>query len=289
MIEKKKKSGVWGKVAVLLLIVVAIISSGIVFIDKVIVPSYFSSYGIDGTGDVLKVITTLYGTPKEHKIVTHGFSDDELTSALQKLDSAGFEIGEPNEIFATGFNQNAGEVSLSDKEFAAICNKMITSQVLSEKLSVLEVFNLERLTLLEVKVDGNEESLQNDVYKKAKVSFVVRADTGDVKNTISKLMKTPKSLLDMIMPGAFYFSVSYDIDFENQNNISNKTIGINGKSAADSEILSNMLIDFIYEPEKEMNIEKLIEGLNNILLETAGQLGEISVKKISGQTILNFR
>ena len=63
----KKKSTL--RFFVILFVVLAslgsIVFSGYLILDKVVVPKYFSEYGINGMGDLVGLMRTLYSLPNE--------------------------------------------------------------------------------------------------------------------------------------------------------------------------------------------------------------------------------
>ena len=89
-------------------------------------------------------------------------------------------------------------------------------------------------------------------------------------------METPVFLLNMIIPDTLYFSVSYDIDLSKAENerVSDGTISINGRTAAQSKILIDLLVDFIFPEEDKMDLNKFTDTFGNIVLEGIDILGE---------------
>ena len=65
---KKKNSGILAKIIVLLSFILAVFLGGYFFLDKLIVPKYFSKYGINRLGDLVNVVASLYSTPNEAKM-----------------------------------------------------------------------------------------------------------------------------------------------------------------------------------------------------------------------------
>ena len=280
--KEKKKSKIWGKVCIILGVVAAIVFGGYLFLDKIIIPKYFSEYGINGMGDLLGVVNSLYKNPKENKLVSNGWTQNDWISASGKLDESGYNLDENGDIIIEGFRANASAVELTDREFAAVCNKLIDAGILNEVLPNLNYINLDKISILEVNININEESLNEDVYSSANINFIAKIDTSDVKNQISSQMDTPRTLLDMIIPKDIYLTVSYDIDLDkaDEERIERGTIAINGRSASQSEILINLLIDFIFPPEEGMNMHKFTNSFGEILLKGIDELGEFKFKKV---------
>ena len=280
MKKEKKSSGVLSKVLILISVVVAIIFGGYFFLDKVIIPQHFSEYGINGMSDLLGVVSSLYKNPKESDLVTNSWSDADYQTAGAKLYESGYNIDENGDIVIDGFKANADVVELTDREFAAVCNKLIDKGILSEVLPNLNYVNLLNVSILELNIIPNEEQGQGDVYSSANINFIAKLNTTDLINQVEKQMETPKSLLKMIIPDTLYFSVSYDLDLEKsaEERIEQGTIAINGRTASQSEILINLLIDFIFPPEDGMNLMKFTQTFGEIILKGIDELGDFKFK-----------
>lgn len=282
MKKEKKHSGIWGKVSILLGIIIIIIGGGYVLLDRLIVPKYFSEYGINGMGDLIGVVSSLYKNPKEENLVSNGWSDADYASASEKLDESGYNIDENGDIVIDGFKVNAQAVELTDKEFAAVCNKLIDKGILNDVLPNLNYVNLEKISILEVNLNFDEQSKNDDVYSSANINFVAKLETQDLKNQMAAQMETPISLLNMIIPSDLYFTISYDFDLEKSGNerIENGIIAINGRTAEQSQVLINMLIDFVFPPEDEMNLHKFTNTFGDIILKSIDELGNFQFKKV---------
>lgn len=282
MKKETKHSGILGKVAILIAAIFIIIGGGYLLLDKLIVPKYFSEYGINGMGDLIGVVSSLYKNPKEEKLVANGWSDADYVSASEKLDEAGYNIDDNGDIVIENFKTNAQAVELTDREFAAVCNKLIDKGILTDVLPNLNYINLLNISILEVNVNLDESSKNADVYSSANINFIAKLATQDLKNQMANQMETPISLLNMIIPSDLYFSVSYDIDLEKEGEerIENGIIAINGRTAEQSQILINMLIDFVFPPEDEMNLHKFTNTFGDIILKSIDELGEFQFKKV---------
>lgn len=281
--EKKKSSGLWGKVCILLGVIIAIFLSGYFLLDKAIIPHYFRDYGINGMGDLIGVIGSLYESPKENNLVTNGYSENDLKSALDKLENSNYHLDDNGDIIIEDFNDNANTVELTDREFAAVSNKILKSEVLKDALHKLNYIELKKISILEVNFQLEENSKVGEVYNSAKISFIAKLDTSEMINQIEQQMETPKMLLNMIIPKTLYFSVSYDIDLQKLANerISNGHIAINGRTEKESEILINMLVDFIFPPEDGMNMHKFVIEFGNVILKGIDELGDFKFKIVN--------
>ena len=284
MKKEKKHSGIWTKLLIIVGIIVAIVFGGYIFLDKVIIPKYFSEYGINGMSDLIGVVNSLYKNPKEKNLVKNGWSESDWTSASNKLSESGYNIDDNGDIVIDGFRAEATEsVELTDREFAATCNKLIDKKILTDVLPNLNYVNLINISILEVNIVPDETTIVGDVYNAANINFIAKLKTDDLKDQISLQMETPRSLLDMIIPDILYFQVSYDIDLENssEDRIEHGLIAINGRTAKESEILINLLIDFIFPPEDGMNLHKFTNTFGEIILKGIDELGEFKFKKVN--------
>jgi hypothetical protein len=110
-------------------------------------------------------------------------------------------------------------------------------------------------------------------------------DPTTVREQIANQMQTPSYLLNMIIPDNLYFTVSYDFDLkQTESQRSNGQIAINGRTAEQSELLINLLIDFIFPEEDEMNLEKFTKALGDIALKGIDKLGEFEfISNVDGK------
>lgn len=271
-----KKSGIIWKVAVFLSIIVAVFAGGYLFLDKSIVPKYFSKYGIHGVPDLVGVVTSLYKSPNEKKLVTNGYTQNDITSAIKILQDANYKIASDGTIDNSAPFKGDKSVTLTDREFAGICNKLIENGILVDVLPNLNYVNLLNISVLEVNIKPNEELTIDGGYAGANISFIAKIDTVDIREQIASQMDTPLFLLNMIIPDSLYFSVSYDLDLTKAEGerVSGGTIAINGRTAEQSQILIDLLIDFIFPAEEKMNLEKFTDTLGNVVLEGIDILGE---------------
>ena len=128
---KKKTSGIWAKVVILVSVILAVFAGGYFFLDKLIVPKYFGQYGIKGVGDLVNVVASLYSTPKESKMIVNGYTQTDLTNAISKLQSNGYLIENDGTIKEENFEnfKGSGKLELSDRESAAICNEFLSNEI----------------------------------------------------------------------------------------------------------------------------------------------------------------
>ena len=263
---KKSKAGIVGKVAIVFCVIFAIFTGGYFFLDKLIVPKYFGKYGIYGVGDLVGTVASLYKSPKESKIVTNGYTQTDFTNAISKLQNANYQINDDGTITVVGFENIKGdaEVVLTDREFASVCSKLVEDGFLVDMLPNLNYLNIINMSILELIITPEEGS-----ETKSNISFLTKIETVDIREQIATQMDTPLFLLNMIIPDVLYFSVSYDIDLEKseEERVSNGSIAINGRSAKQSKILIDLLVDFIFPAEEGMDLNKFTTTFGNIILE----------------------
>ncbi len=297
---KKKKTGFILKICISLTLILAIFTGGYLFLDKKIVPKYFGKYGIYGIPDLVGVVASLYKSPNESKIVTNGFTQTDFSNAVSKLQNASYKMNNDGSMQETDFNLFRGteSVILTDRELASVCNKFLSDGILVDALPDLNYLNIINITLLEIIVTPDKDSFDGTVYTKAHVSSIMKINTTDICEQIAEQMDTPLFLLNMIIPEVLYFEVAYDIDLNKQSNESaivdaSGTIAINGRSEKQSEILINLLIDFIFPEAESMNIHKFTNELGNVIvsgIETLGDfkfVDEIGTQKKQSGVVVN--
>lgn len=286
---KKKKSGFFVKIIATLLVIVAIFTGGYFFLDKKVVPKYFGQYGIEGVPDLVGLVTSLYNSPKESKLVSNGFNQTDFSNAVTKLKKAGYKINDDGTMQEPVFEifKGDGKCQLTDRELASICNKFLEDGVLVDALPELNYLNVINISILEATITPDKDSVLEDVetsdgesfegelYSKANLSLILKVDTTDICEQIATQMETPLFLLNMIIPDVIYFSVSYDIDLDKEGQTdANGSIAINGRTEKQSKILIDLLIDFIFPEEDEMNIDKFTEELGKVIVSGVDVLGE---------------
>ncbi len=287
--KKKTKTKIIVKVLALVLVIIAIFTGGYFCLDKLVVPKYFGSYGIKNVPDLVGVVTSLYKSPNESKFITNGYTKTDLSNAIDKLQAADYKIDDDGVITEENMPvfKGDGELVLTDKEFAAVCNKLIENGMLDGALPNLNYLNVINISVLEVIIKPDEETVfAENRYAAANISFIAKIDTEDIREQIAIQMQTPVFLLNMIIPDMLYFEVSYDFDLSKQEaeRVSNGSIAINGRTSEQSTILINLLIDFIFPTEENMNIEKFTNEIGKVALEGVDALGNFQFADGLGAT-----
>ena len=285
--KKKNSRGLFFvKLFVVLATIVAIVFGAYFALDKLVVPKYFKDYGINNMHDLVAMMTTLYNSPDEEDIITNGYTRAEQKKGVNKLIEIGFPTDNTGELdyfeIANGVDEGkfvAGEYGFTDREIASLLDLMLSEGVLASKLPNLNYIDTIKINVLELIIEPTEidDGNGNITYANdsAKVSFTFKFDTSSVRTQMATAMNTPMFLLDMIVPETMYITVDYNIEKNELGDwvSSDSFIGINGRTAKDSEILLNLLIDFIFPPEDEMTLEKFSSECGNILIQGMELLG----------------
>lgn len=282
---ENKKPRILGRIIALLSIVMAIFVGGYFFLDLAIIPKYFGMYGIKNVPDLVGVVTSLYKTPNEKKFITNPPTTLDLASAIDILQDANYKI-EADGTFTESDIRGDAAVSLTDRELAALCNKLLENGILNETLPNLNYLNMINISIMEIIIEPNAESKVEDFYSRAAVTMIAKLDTTDIREQIADHMDTPLFLLNMIIPDNLYFEVHYDIDLAKSEaeRVSNATIAINGRTAEQSEILMNLLIDFIFPEKDNMNLEKFTKTFGEIILQGIDVFGDFKFVSNAGKT-----
>ncbi|MBQ7466597.1 MAG: hypothetical protein IJS74_00835 [Clostridia bacterium] len=300
MRKKNKVINLFIRLFVVLAVISAVVFSVYFALDKWVVPKYFKAYGINNMQELVTTMKTLYTSPKEDKMITNGFNKADENLATEKLIAAGFPTTHDNSIdyqaIADGGNYtlHAGEYKFTDKELAAIINQMLHSGILENKLPYLQYIDTTSISVLEVdiypqKIEGDGETTYSQ--KSADVKFIFKFDTSAVRNKIAEEMDTPMFLLNMILPKVIYITTEFNITIEDDGTytMTNGTVGINNRTAQQSQILLDMLIGFIFPEQDEMTTAKLIAEFEKIIPQGLGYLGNISFEnQINAQGLKGF-
>jgi len=293
MEKKRNKSMFFVKLFMVLTVIVALVFGVYFMLDKLIVPKYFKTYGIQNMHDLVAMVKTLYNSPDEKDILTNAYLPSDEVSAVSKLKDAGFPMTSDGQIdymrISGGIDReklNPGDYEFSDREIASILDQMLESEsgVLASKLPDIKYIDAINIDVLELIIEptksfnGDEvEVFDND---SAKVSITCRVDTSSVRTQMAKAMDTPLFLLNMIVPQTLYITVNYDIqrDLQGEWHSDKGAMAINGRTAQDSQILLDLLIEFIFPEEDKMTVDKLCSTFGDILIQGVGIFGDVRVK-----------
>lgn len=276
--NKKNGYGILIGLVAIIGIIITIITSAYLYLDKIIIPNKFGMYGINSVKDLTGVFSSLYSSPKESSLIINGYSEEDLESAVYKLKSAGYKIEDNGTILHENIPSFKGDgtISLTDREFAAICNNLAKSGILSENLPNLNYVNTMNISVLDLVMTIDEDSLvaENGLYSKANIKLLVKIDTDDICSQIAVQMQTTEALLKIIIPSSLYFTVDYDIDLSKQDeNRTTGTIAINGKTDKQSEVLINLLIEFIFPKNDNMTYDNFTKAIGDVVLSGIDELG----------------
>jgi len=294
MDKKHKRSGFFIRLFVILATLVAIIFGAYFALDKLVVPKYFKAYGIENMHDLVAMVKTLYNSPGEKEMVTNKYVPTDLKSATNKLKEANFPMTTDGNVdymqIAEGLDKEtliSGQYEFTDREIASLLDQMLQSEsgILASKLPNIKYIDTININVLELIIEPNQIGTNGDeepIYdsNSAKVSFTCKIDTTAVRAQMAKAMDTPLFLLNMIVPKTLYITVDYEI----QKNTSGQwesddgAMSVNNRTAKDSKILLNLLVDFMFKKEDNMTVDKFCQDFGNIMILGMDVFGEIEVK-----------
>ena len=282
MALRKKRNGFAIKFTITIIIIVSIFVGGFFLLDKAIVPRFFGDYGIYNISDLVGMMSTLYSSPDENKLVQNGFTELDIETAEDKLKNI-FPSKENSleldyNAISEGKQKDGVEKPLtlefSDKEIAGVLDKMLGLGILARKLPDLEYINTIGINILELSI--NPEILGDGINpESANIHAIIKFDTTDVREQMASEMGTSMFVLDMVIPSTIYITLDYHLEIADGEWVySEGNIGVNGRNSEQSEILMNILISFIFPVEDEMDLEKLTHEFGNILQSGLDLLGQ---------------
>ena len=291
---KKRLNSVKFIVGLLTVVLVlgAIFLGGYFVLDKAVVPKYFSSYGIHSMEDLVGMMRTLYVTPTESEIVVNAYAARDLTSATSKLREKNYPVYEDGnfnfELFEQGQKGN-GDISLTDRELAAVIDKLLDSTEFSDILPNLNHIDTINMNLLELSITPKQIDSSTIDKSNAHIKFVLKIDTTEVRSTMAKEMEIPIFLLNMIFPENLYLTANYNVSINNSGETavwetSEGTLSVNGKDDEQSKVLLDLLFQFIFNKEDQMTIEKFVENFGHILDQGVELFGKIEFANGLGLT-----
>ncbi len=291
MESKKKRYTFFIKLFIALATIVAVVFCAYLAIDKLVVPKYFKDYGINNMHDLVAMVKTLYNTPDEKDIITNGYTQADQRSAVKKLISANFPSVSETELDYAEISQGldksslvSGQYEFTDREIAGILDQMLDSGILASQLPNLKYLDTININILELIITPTEfTDNEGNVYydtDSANVSFTFKLDTSSVRTQMAHTMDIPTFFLDMIVPKTMYITINYNLFIDEYGvwQVGEGSIAVNGRTAKDSEILLNLLIEFIFPEEDQMTIDKFSIEFGNILIKGMDMLGQIRIK-----------
>lgn len=291
MESKKKRYTFFIKLFIALATIVAVVFCAYLAIDKLVVPKYFKDYGINNMHDLVAMVKTLYNTPDEKDIITNGYTQADQRSAVKKLISANFPSVSETELDYAEISQGldksslvSGQYEFTDREIAGILDQMLDSGILASQLPNLKYLDTININILELIITPTEfTDNEGNVYydtDSANVSFTFKLDTSSVRTQMAHTMDIPTFFLDMIVPKTMYITINYNLFIDGYGvwQVGEGSIAVNGRTAKDSEILLNLLIEFIFPEEDQMTIDKFSIEFGNILIKGMDMLGQIRIK-----------
>ncbi len=294
MERKRKRSSFFIRLFAVLATLVAIVFGVYFALDKLIVPKYFKAYNIDNMHDLVAMVKTLYNSPGEKEMISNGYLLADLKSATKKLKDANYPVNEEGNLdymlIYEGIDRSSlvsGQYEFSDKEIASLLDQMLQSEsgILASKLPNIKYIDTININVLELIITPNKvgsDGDENPIYDtdSANVSFTCKIDTTAVRTQMANEMDTPLFLLNMIVPKKLYITIDYDMQKNEQGNwvTDDGSLSVNGRTAEDSEILLNLLVDFIFPEEDNMTVEKFGKDFGNILILGMDFFGEIEIK-----------
>lgn len=274
---------------VVILILGGLFCGGYFVLDKVVVPQYFASYGINSMPDLVGMMRTLYTVPTESEIATNAYTKNDLTTATNKLVDANYPILTDGNFDFDAFYEGKkgdGDVYVTDRELASILDKLLDSTEFSAILPNLNHIDTLNINLLELSITPQQLDGGIDAHN-AHIKFVLKVDTKEICSQMAKDMDIPIFLLNMIIPENLYLTANYNVNVDNSDfksvwKTSDGTLSVNGRDDEQSAILLDLLISFIFNEDDEMTIPKLVENFGHIMDQGVELFGEIEFAKNLG-------
>lgn len=309
---RKSKTRFFVGLAITLVILATSVISGYFIIDKLLVPKYFSEYGINNLSELVNVVQTIYIVPDEKDFITNPYTEFDSSNATNKLITAGFPtlatgeidyetIAKNNFVFSPDSSFVDNFILLSDKEVASITGGIIDSGILTSNFPDLAYINTLNIELRQIVITPNTNtSVLNDkrndpeqnsnsqekyivsTNTEANIVVTLKLDTESAKKQISTNLNMPMFLVDWIIPDTMYVTCEMDTRMDQTTSkrvYENASLSINSKTAKQSEVLLNLLISFIF-PENTFTIETFANELCALSIEGINMLGEMEFATI---------
>ena len=290
---KKNRINLFVVLTVIVVLLVGIVFGGYMIIDRILVPKYFSAFGINNLSELIEIVDAIYTIPNEEDFIDEPFTDSDSKSATKILVNAGFPTLSTGEIDYERIGNYDYTLTppqpvvdnfivLTNKEVAAIMDEILESGILVSnfpELSYIDTLEMEVKQLIISPLGENEKLSPTD----AKLIMTIKLDTLSARKQISENLEVPQFLIDFIIPDTIYMTASFDT-FINDNGIrsfDNGTLAINSKTAKQSEVIMNLLLSFIYSSDEMMSIEDLTHQIGMLVTEGLDVLGTFEFVEIN--------
>lgn len=290
--KTKKIINIFVRVFIVLAVLGGIGVGGFFILDRAVVPSYFGKYGIHNLSDLVQMVKVMHNAPDEKVFITHPYTKDHETAVVKRLKEAGVPVENGKIVFSEIVDGNftiteeaKKGVFVSDYELAAVLGQMLESGYLVSYLKDLSYFDTLSFEAKEIVLTPGEPTKTTEASTQysssAHVSLTIKLNTTNAQKHMAKEMDVPLFLLDMILPNYLYITSTYDLKIldNNEYEVTNATLGINGRTPKQSSILLNILISFIFPAEDEMTPDKLSEKFGDILNSGLKILGDVQFCK----------
>lgn len=307
MYMRKNKAKFFIGLLVALGVITASIFGGYIMIDKLLVPKYFSQYGINNLPELVELVKTIYIVPNEDTFITNPYTDFDNSSAKNKLIKAGFPTLKNNEldyesIASSAYTLKPDEtmvdnfIVLTDKEVAGLSHDILSSGILVSSFPDLSYINTLNMEIKQLSITPEEESLKENIFNEedliegsalnqivsttpnATLLITIKIDTESARKQISENLSMPLFLIDWIIPDTMYVTSTIDTYINKETNkreYKNATLSINSKTAKQSEVLLKLLISFIF-PDESFTIDEFSNQLASLAIEGINMLGNLN-------------
>lgn len=281
MAKKRKRRGFLLSFFVVILSIAMLFVGGYFLLDKVVVPKFFSEYGIHSMGEMVGMMRTLYSSPNENKLVTNKFTEIDAKNAEDKLKNVFPTLENSEDLDYNAISEGKLKegvehplvLEFSDKELAGIIDEMLEIGMLSKKLPDLEYIDTMKINILELTITPDNEECVD-------IHAIFKINTSEIREQMALEMGVSSFVIDMIIPNVMYITLDYTLEKTETAWLYNKgDISVNGRTAEQSEILLNLLIDFIFPETDKMDLDKLTHEFGNILKTGLEMLGEAQYVK----------
>ena len=268
-------------------------------IDRILVPKYFSAFGINNLSELIEIVDAIYTIPNESEFINEPFSASDAKNATQILANAGFptlstgeidyeRIGNYDYTLSPKQPPEKDYIELTNKEVAAIMDEILKSGILVSnfpELSYIDTLEMEVKQLIISPLDEDQKLSSTD----AKLLMTIKLDTLSARKQISENLEVPQFLIDFIIPDTIYMTASFDtfVDQTGTRLYDNGTLAINSKTAKQSEVIMNLLLSFIYSSEEVLSIEELTHQIGMLVTEGLDVLGTFEFVEINNKNTIS--